>query len=187
MYDPSDPVPTLGGANSGPGGNAGMRRGPVNQRTMEERPDVLVYRSEMLPQDLEVTGPVRVILYVATDVPDTDFTAKLVDVYPDGRAMGVQDGILRCRFRESFEEERLMEPGQIYEICIELPPTSIVFLAGHRIGLDVSSSNFPRFDRNLNTGADNERTTALAVAHQTVYHDRHRPSRLVLPVISAEG
>lgn len=164
-----------------------MRRGPVDQRMVEERPDVLVYRSETLPQDLEVTGPVRVILYITTDVPDTDFTAKLVDVHPDGRAMGVQDGILRCRFRESFEEEQLMEPGKVYEICIELPPTSIVFLAGHRIGLDVSSSNFPRFDRNLNTGADNERTTVSAVAHQTVYHDRHRPSHLVLPVISAEG
>lgn len=187
VYDPSDPVPTLGGANSGPCGDAGLRRGPVDQRAAEARPDVLVYRSEILTQELEVTGPVSVILYITTDVPDTDFTAKLVDVYPDGRAMGVQDGILRCRFRESFEDERLMEPGKVYEIRIELPPTSMVFLKGHRIGLDVSSSNFPRFDRNLNTGADNERTTAFTIAHQTVYHDRHRPSRLILPVISMEG
>lgn len=187
VYDPSDPVPTLGGANSGPCGNAGLRRGPVDQRAAEARTDVLVYRSEMLVQDLEVTGSVSVILYITTDVPDTDFTAKLVDVYPDGRVMGIQDGILRCRFRESFEEKLLMEPGKVYEIRIELPPTGTVFLKDHRIGLEVASSNFPRFDRNLNTGADNERTTAFTVAHQTIFHDRQRPSRLVLPVIPAEG
>lgn len=182
-FDPADPVPTLGGANSGPCGDAGMRRGPVDQRAVEARQDVLTYRSGPLARDLEVTGAVQVFLYIATDVPDTDLTARIADVYPDGRAMGIQDSILRCRFRESYAQEQLLEPGQVYEICIRLPPIAHVFLEGHEVGLDISSSNFPRFDRNLNTGADNERTIEYQIAHQTIYHDRHRPSRLVLPVI----
>jgi putative CocE/NonD family hydrolase len=185
-YDPRDPVPTLGGANSGPCGDAGLRRGPVDQRATEVRSDVLVYRSEPLDRDLEVIGAIQVHLFVATDALDTDFTAKIVDVYPDGQVMGMQDGILRCRYRESYSEELLMEPGAVYEIRIDIPPIGHVFGRGHRIGLHVSSSNFPRFDRNLNTGLDNERTAEHVVAHQTVYHDRRYPSRLVLPTMAKE-
>jgi len=165
-----------------------MRRGPLDQRPVEPRSDVLCYRSSVLATELEAIGPVQVVLYVSSDAPDTDFCAKLLDVYPDGRAMGLQDGILRCRHRESFDRERLLEPGEVTEIQIDLPPIAHVFLPGHRIGLDVSSSNFPRFDRNLNTGLDNERTVEMRVAQQTVYHSGDRPSRLVLPVVpSAEG
>lgn len=111
------------------------------------------------------------------------FTAKLVDVYPDGRAIALQDGILRCRYRVSFLEGSLMEPGEVVEVRIVLPPIAHVFLPGHRIGLDVSSSSFPRFDRSLNTGLDNERTTRMRTARQTVHHSAERPYRLILPVV----
>jgi len=153
---------------------------------LSERPDVLVYASEPLAEPLEVTGRVEVRLRVASSAPDTDFTAKLVDVhppnedYPDGYDMLLCDSIIRCRYRNGFEREELMEPGEEVEVTILLPPTSNLFAAGHRIRVDVSSSNFPRLDRNPNTGEPIGRHTRMEVAEQTVFG-----GEVVLPVIPA--
>src|SRR5579883_472068 len=176
-YDPNDPVPTLAGNNlTLPGGVA-------DQRPVEERGDVLVYTSEPLSRPLEVTGPVRVELWAATSAVDTDFTAKLVDVRPDGYAQNLLDGIIRARYRDSASEPRLLEPGRPYRFTIDLWATSTVFLPGHRIRVEVSSSNFPRFDRNLNTGEPFGAGTAGVPARQTVYHEAAMPSAIVLPVV----
>jgi hypothetical protein len=181
VYDPRDPVPTTGGPvccdpNVFPWG-------PRDQRALEKRRDVLVYSSEPLARDLEVTGPVRVALWVSTSAPDTDFTAKLVDVHPDGRALNLCDGILRLRYRESLEQPAPARPGEVYQIALEAGVTSNVFRKGHRVRLEISSSNFPRFDRNPNTGRAAADEQELRRASQTLYHDRRRPSRLELPVV----
>lgn len=153
------------------------------------RPDVLVFQTEPLAEAVEVTGPLEAVLYVSSSAPDTDFTAKLIDVYPpspdypEGYHMLLADGIIRCRYRDGFEAERLMEPGQVYAVTVTLPPTSNLFQAGHRIRLDISSSNFPRFDLNPNTGEPMGRHTHMAVADNVVFFDRARPSHVVLPVI----
>jgi hypothetical protein len=154
-----------------------------DQRCVEERPDVLVYTSPMLMKDTEVTGPVALKLWAASSCRDTDFTAKLIDVYPDGYAAIVADGILRARYRESLAQPKLLEPGQIYELVIDLWATSLVFKSGHRIRVEVSSSNFPRFDRNLNTGEDNAGEAQMQTAIQTIYHDATHPSHIVLPIV----
>jgi putative CocE/NonD family hydrolase len=177
-YDPADPVPTTGGANL-----LFVPSGPFDQRKVEERRDVLVYTSEPMKEPLEVTGPVRVKLFAATSAADTDFTAKLVDVCPDGTAWNLADGIVRARWRESDTEPRPVEPGKVLEYAIDLWITSNVFLEGHRIRLEVSSSNFPRFDRNPNTGKPFAADGGISVAEQTVHHDGRYPSRLILPVI----
>jgi putative CocE/NonD family hydrolase len=132
-----------------------------------------------------VTGPVELVLFISSSAPDTDFTGKLVDVHPDGRAEILTEGILRVRYRESFSDPRLMEPGRIYEIRIDLMATGNLFAAGHRIRLEVSSSNFPRFDRNTNTGGDiaTDGYADLVVATNRIYHDANRPSHVVLPLI----
>ena len=156
--------------------------GPHDQRPVEMRGDVLVYTSPVLEEDLEVIGPVEAVLYAATDGPDTDFTAKLVDVSPSGYAMNLCDGIRRGRYRESREREAMLEPGKVYEYRIEVGVTANVFRRGHRIRLEVSSSNFPRFDRNPNTGNPYGMDAELRPAHQTVHHCRAWPSRLRLPV-----
>ena len=148
-----------------------------------ERPDVLVFTSEPLQAPLEITGPVRVELWASSSAVDTDFTAKLVDVRPDGYAMNLLDGIIRARYRNSASSPEPMEPGRPYRFEIDLWATSNVFLPGHRIRLEISSSNFPRFDRNLNTGAPFGEGAAGVVARQEVFHDRLRPSAVVLPVI----
>ena len=181
VYDPGDPAPTHGGPvccnpNVFPWG-------PRDQRAVEQRRDVLVYTTDALKRDLEVTGPVRALLWVSTSAPDTDFTAKLVDVFPDGRAMNLCDGILRLRYRDSPEKPAPARPGEVYQVTIEAGVTSNVFLKGHRIRLEVSSSNFPRFDRNPNTGRPIAAERELRRASQTVYHDPARSSRLVLPVV----
>ncbi|MCH8205396.1 MAG: CocE/NonD family hydrolase, partial [Chloroflexi bacterium] len=147
------------------------------------RNDVLVYTSEPLEEDLEVTGPVIAKLYASTDGRDTDFTAKLVDVHPDGYALNLCDGIIRGRYRESTSTQKLLEPGEVYEFTIDLWPTSNVFMKGHRVRVEISSSNFPRFDRNPNTGSTFGRDAELRVAQQTVLHDRARASHVILPVI----
>ena len=131
---------------------------------------------------MEVTGPVSLALYVSTSAQDTDFTGTLVDVHPDGKAIIICEGIVRTRFRESIQHPTLIEPGQVYRLSIDMWETSNVFKAGHRIRLEVSSSNFPRFDRNLNTGHHPGIDADIFVAEQTVYHDEERPSHLVLPV-----
>jgi putative CocE/NonD family hydrolase len=181
VYDPRDPVPTAGGAVCC--NPKLLPWGPLDQRAIESRRDVLVYTSPRLSRPIEATGPVRVVLYVSTSTPDTDFTAKLVDVYPDGRALNVTDGILRLRYRVSLEHAVLSQPGAVYPITIDAGATSIEFGKGHRIRLEVSSSNFPRFDRNPNTGRAVADERELARANQTVYHDRSHRSYLLLPVV----
>jgi len=178
VYDPQDPVPTHGGNNL-----FGAQAGPFDQRTIEARQDVLVYTSEALPEPIEVTGPVKMVLFASSTTPDTDFTAKLVDVYPDGRAINLCEGIIRARYRNSDTDPSLIEPQQIYRYEIDLWVTSNVFLPDHRIRLEISSSNFPRFDRNPNSGKQFGTDTELLQATQTIYHDPGHPSHLLLPVI----
>lgn len=185
LYDPRNPVPTTGGATFLPGLFIGANAGPRDQRTVERRPDVLCYTTEPLAQPVQVMGPVEAVLYVSSSAVDTDFTAKLVDVAPDGRAVNVADGIIRARYRDSYEDPRPLEPEQVYRIRVDLVATANVFAAGHRIRLEVSSSNFPRFDRNTNTGGVIARES-MADIRQAVNRVHHRPnqaSRLVLPVV----
>ena len=181
VYNPLDPAPTRGGglccyAPVVPGG-------AFDQRAIEQRADVLVYSTEPLTQDLEVTGPIELILYAASSAPDTDFTAKLVDVEPGGQARNLTDGIIRARYRQSRSDPHLLKPGEVEEYTIELGATCNVFAAGHRIRLEISSSNFPRFDRNPNTGHDLFADGQTCPALQTVMHRAGYASYLALPVI----
>jgi len=177
-YDSANPVPTKGGNNL-----VGTPIGPFDQSAVEDRADVLVYSSAPLDKAVEVTGPVKVVLHAASSARDTDFTAKLLDVHPDGKAYNLCDGIVRARYRESFTQPTLIEPGKAYRYEIDLWVTSNLFKSGHRIRLEISSSNFPRFDRNPNTGHDFGVDAELAKADQTILHDREHPSRVLLPVI----
>jgi uncharacterized protein len=176
-YDPDNPVPTMGGAV------LGIPAGPYDQREIEDRSNVLVFSTEALEAAVEVTGYVRLVLFASSDAPSTDFTAKLVDVHPTGYAQNLCDGIIRATHRESDTNPSLIEPGKIYRYEIDLGVTSSLFHAGHRIRLEVSSSNFPRFDRNPNTGHRFAQDAELSIAKQTVYHDKERPSHLILPII----
>ncbi len=184
IYDPANPVQTVGGSNCC--NPEIVPWGPYDQRGVEMRGDVLCYSSEPLESDLEVTGPIRLTLYAETVGRDTDWTGKLVDVHPDGYAMNLCDGIIRARFREDPSSPALLDPGSVYEYEIDLEVTGNVFKRGHRIRLEVSSSNFPRFDRNPNTGNDLGIDSELRPARQTVHHSRRYPSHLVLPVIPAD-
>jgi len=185
-YNPRDSVPTMGGAVN----SLGMLDdvGPLDQRQIEAREDVLCYTTLPLERPVEVTGPIELVLHVSSSARDTDFTGKLVDVHPDGRAEILTDGILRARYRQSLSSSVLMEPGQVYELRIDLEATSNVFLTGHRIRLEVSSSNFPRFDRNSNTGGTiaSEQEKDFVQAINRVYHSQVNPSHLVLPVIERD-
>ncbi len=181
VYDPRDPVPTMGGAVCCD--PKIFPWGPMDQRPVEARKDVLVYTSDPLKQDLEVTGPVRVVLYASSSAPDTDFTAKLVDVYPSGQALNLTDGLLRIRYRGGLDKVELAQPGEVYPLTIDAGVTSNVFLRGHRIRIEISSSNFPRFDRNPNTGRSVADETVLKKAQQTVYHTRMYPSHILLPIV----
>ncbi len=176
-YDPDDPVPTLGGAN------LFLPTGPYDQTPTLGRSDVLVYESEPLQAPLEIAGQVLVNVYVSSDRTDTDFTAKLCDLYPDGRAMLICDGVLRARHRYSMETEEFMTPGEIYLMAIDLWETSFVFTEGHQILLAISSSNHPRYDANPNTGDPFHQNDTTLVATNTVYHSRSRPSHLLLRVV----
>jgi hypothetical protein len=181
VYDPQKPVPTMGGALCCD--PKLMPWGPMDQRSVEGRDDVLVYTSAPLKRDLEVTGTIRVQLWISSSAPDTDFTAKLVDVFPNGHARNLCDGILRVRYRDGLDKVHLMKPGEIAPVTIDVGVTSNVFRAGHRVRLDISSSNFPRFDRNPNTGRPVADETELRSARQTLYHGPGYPSRIVLPVV----
>ncbi|MFO7941045.1 MAG: CocE/NonD family hydrolase [Bacillota bacterium] len=202
-FNPQDPVPTVGGPLSSVQGLQ-MVPGAFDQRARPElghrddlplasRADVLVFQTPPLREGIEVTGHPRAVLYVSSSAPDTDFTVKLIDVYPsnadfpDGLALNVTDGILRVRYRESWTHPELLESGEIVRLEVELPPTSIFFAAGHRIRVDVSSSNWPRFDVNPNTGEAMGRHRKTEVANNTLYHDRDHPSHLILPLLSREG
>lgn len=179
IYDPADPTPTYGGALlMNPLFGIGVR----DQRPVEQRQDVLVYTSEPLSQDTEVTGPVVVRLWAASDARDTDFVARLVDVHPDGLARNLCDGIIRARYREG-ESPKLLEPGKAYQFVIDLWSTANVFKAGHRIRLDIASASFPRWDRNPNTGSPFGSDASIRPAHQTVLHDAAHPSHVLLPII----
>jgi putative CocE/NonD family hydrolase len=177
VYDPHDPVPTRGGTA------LGLPPGVYDQRVVESRNDVLVYSGEPLQHDLEVTGPVSMRLFAASSAPDTDFVAKLVDVRPDGYAHNIAEGVIRARFRESAFAPALITPDKVYEYAIDLWSTSHVFKAGHRLRVEVTSSNFPRWDRNPNTGSPFGVDTTLKSARQSIFHDAQRPSHLILPVI----
>ncbi|HZT33676.1 MAG TPA: CocE/NonD family hydrolase [Bryobacteraceae bacterium] len=179
-YDPDLPVPSVGGSNCC---GTPTPAGPVDQRVVERRHDVLVYTSDYLAEELEVTGPLKLVLYASSDAPDTDFIAKLVDVYPDGRAINLAEGIVRARYRESLSRPRPLEPGKVYAFEIDMLATSNVFLKGHRIRVDVTSSHFPQFDRNPNTGEPFGASARVRVAAQTVEHSRVYPSHILLPVI----
>ncbi|MEZ4415436.1 MAG: CocE/NonD family hydrolase [Gemmatimonadota bacterium] len=199
-YDPRDPVPSIGGTITS--GAPIMYGGAFDQRESDavygakppftrlaDRPDVLVFQTDPLREDVEITGPIEVKLWVSSDAPDTDFTMKLVDVhppnedYPEGFEMNITDGILRARYRDSWESPSLMEPSRVYEIRIAPFPTSNLFVAGHRIRLDISSSNYPHFDLNFNTGEPEGQATGSRVARNTVYLDAARPSHVVLPIV----
>lgn len=199
-YDPRHPVPTIGGTVTS--GQPVMVGGAFDQREspaffgsrppyapLAERADVLVFQTSPLEGDVEVTGAIEAELWIASNCPDTDFTIKLIDVYPPnedyphGYAMNLTDGILRCRYRDSWERPALMTPGQVYRIQVTAFPTSNLFKRGHRIRLDVSSSNFPHFDLNLNNGAAEGAGGEMRVATNRVFVDKERASRVVLPVI----
>jgi putative CocE/NonD family hydrolase len=180
-YDPYNPVLSRGG-NFCCMGNA-VTPGSFDQRRVEARADVLVYSTDVLEEGVEVSGPVEVTLYVSSDARDTDFTVKLVDVYPDGRAYNLDETILRARYRDGFDRQVLMEKGEVYELKLSPMSTSNYFDAGHRIRIEVSSSNFPRFTRNLNTGGRNYDETEGVVAHNVVHHSAEYPSRIRLPIV----
>jgi len=179
-YDPNDPVPSVGGNNCC---GTPTPAGPRDQRTIEGRQDVLVYTSDVLQEEIEVTGPVKVVLHASSDAVDTDFVARLVDVHPDGTTYNMAEGMLRARYRESLSRPSPLQPGHVYRFEIDLVGTSVAFLKGHRMRVHVTSSHFPQFDRNPNTGAKFGTTKEVRVALQTVYHDAERASHIVLPVI----
>jgi putative CocE/NonD family hydrolase len=200
LFDPDHPVPTIGGNISS--GLPIMEAGGFDQREspsfygcrspylpLATRPDVLVFQTGPLREDLEVTGPITVNLWVASSAADTDFTAKLIDVYPpsadysEGYALNLTDGIFRAKFHSSWESPELLEPGRVYAITIQLYPTGNLFVKGHRIRLDVSSSNFPRFDVNGNTGENPATSPIKVAAENTVFHDAGHPSHVMLPVV----
>ena len=184
QYDPANPVPSLGGTFLGA---LGPTPGVFEQSTAELRHDVLVYTSDKLENPLELTGPVTARLWVTTSAVDTDFTAKLVDVLPDGSAYNICDGVTRLRYRP--DKPGLVAPNTLQEVVVELSPTSFLFKASHRIRVQVSSSNFPLFDPNSNTGKSllSDPTNEMLVARQTVYHDSSRPSHMILPVIPRQN
>jgi uncharacterized protein len=188
-YDPDDPVPTIGGVNSvllmTQGAETPILPGPRDQRVLEARDDVLSYTSEPLERDLEVVGPIEMVLYAVSSAKDTDWIVRLSDVYPDGRAIFMTEGIIRARYRGGVDGDamELLEPNEVAEYRIRCYPTANVFHRAHRLRLDVTSSSFPRFSRNLNTGEDVGTGTRMEVAQQTVLHSDRYPSHVLLPVL----
>ena len=180
-YDPAVPVPSYGG-NVCCTGNA-IRAGSFDQREMEEREDILVYSTEPLTEGVEVSGFIEATLYVSSDAKDTDFTIKLIDVYPDGRAYNLDETIQRARYREGYDKEVFMEDGQVYKLEMSPMSTSNYFDKGHRIRIEVSSSNFPRFTRNLNTGGNNFDESEGVVAINQIHHSAEYPSQIRLPIV----
>ena len=179
-YDPANPVPSYGG-NVCCTGNA-VEGGSFDQSAMEMRNDILVYTTEALKEGVEVTGTIGITLYVSSDAKDTDFTVKLIDVYPDGRAYNLDETVQRVRYREGYDQEVFMEEGEVYKLEVSPMSTSNYFAPGHRIRIEVSSSNFPRFARNLNTGGNNYDESEGVVAHNKVHHSKEYPSQVRLPI-----
>ncbi len=184
-YDPMNPVPSYGG-NVCCTGNA-VAGGSFDQRKQEARADILVYSSEPLKEGIEVSGPIDAMLYVSSDAKDTDFTIKLIDVYPDGTAYNLDETIQRARYRDGYDKPPVwMEPGRVYKVSLQPMTTSNYFAAGHRIRIEVSSSNFPRFDRNMNTGGNNYDEAQGVVAHNVVHHSRQYPSQITVTVVKGQ-
>lgn len=177
-YDPADPVPTLGGNIMRP-----ELRGPFDQSPLDDRRDIVRFETEPFEAPTEITGPISAVLYATTSAPDTDFMAKLVVLKADGRSMNLVDGVIRARYRDGYEQQKLLEPGRAYRYELDLWATSYLLAPGDRLRLDVTSSNFPRLARNLNTGAPFAQTTEMVVAEQAVHVDAERPSHLVLPIV----
>jgi uncharacterized protein len=186
VFDPLDPAPTLSGRNLVPGGEGGFVIGPVDQRLTNERTDILRFVTEPLTEEVEVTGDLLVTIHAATDAVDTDWTATLIDVWPDGRAFNVSDGIIRARHRSGNDRSILLPANEPHDFTIDLAATSQAFLPGHRIRVDISSSNFPRFDRNPGTGAlsTDVAEDTFVIQHQTLFLDTARPSYITLPIIN---
>ncbi|GAB3691647.1 CocE/NonD family hydrolase [Spirosoma flavus] len=180
-YDPAFPVPSYGG-NVCCTGNA-VQGGSYDQHQMETRQDILVYTTEPFADGVEVTGSIEPMLYVSSDAKDTDFTVKLIDVYPDGKAYNLDETILRARYRDGFDKEVWMDKGKVYKLTLSPMATSNYFAPGHRIRVEISSSNFPRFDRNMNTGGDNYTETKGVVAHNQIIHTAQYPSQIRLPIV----
>lgn len=181
-YDPADPLPSRGGSICCTG-NPKDQPGSFDQSELEKRPDMLVYTSDALPNGLELTGPMSAVVHLSSDAKDTDVTVKLIDVFPDGRAMNMVEGITRVRYRESFGKPVFMEKGKVYPVTVDLHATSWFLQPGHRLRVEISSSNFPRFDRNLNTGGKNYDETSWVKARNSIHHTAQYPSRLLLPVV----
>lgn len=175
IYDPADPTPALGGNNLTP------PSGPHDQRAIEARPDVITFETAPLEEELTIIGPITVTLFVSSSALDTDFGARLCDVYPDGRSMLMNEGMLRMRYREDITSESLLDPGEVYEITLDLWDTALCFAQGHRIRLAIMSCSDPRYDPNPNTGEPFRQHTHTVTAENTIYHDAARPSRLTLP------
>jgi putative CocE/NonD family hydrolase len=187
IYDPHQPVPTVGGPPIGALPQPGIVAGPLDQHYVEKRDDVLSYTTLALERDLEITGPLQLHLFAATSAVDTDFTAKLVHVYPDGRAYNLAEGIICASGRNLTGERELVKPGKVYEYVITLGNTSQLLRRGHRLRIDISSSNFPLFDRNMNTGNPIGVDATGVRATQTIYHQENYASYIDLPVIPAES
>jgi uncharacterized protein len=185
-YDPMKPVTSYGG-NVCCQGNA-VVPGSMDQRQMETRPDVLVFTSEAFKEGTEFSGPIVPTLYVSSDAKDTDFTVKVIDVYPDGRAFNLDESIQRMRYRDGYDKPLVwMEPGKVYKVQLQPLNTSNFFGPGHKLRIEVSSSNFPRFDRNLNTGGKNYDETTGVVAHNVIHHSAQYPSQLMVTVVKSTG
>ncbi|HUG80166.1 MAG TPA: CocE/NonD family hydrolase [Bryobacterales bacterium] len=179
-YDPDAPVPSVGGNNCC---GTPTPAGPQEQNEVESRQDVLVYTTDFIEEPVRIAGPVKVVLYASSDAVDTDFVAKLVDVYPDGKAYNMAEGIMRARYHNSLEKPELLEPGKIYKFEIDLVGTGVEFQQGHRIRVQVASSHFPQFDRNPNTGKPFGASADVKIANQTIHHTAAQPSHIVLPII----
>lgn len=184
IYDPGHPVPSVGGQR---GTSYGTKAGAVDQGKVEIRHDVLVYTTPPLEEGIELTGPITAVLYVSSSAKDTDFTGKLVDVYPDGTAYNIQGGIIRARYREGFTKKVWMKEGGVYKVQIDMDATSNYFERGHKIRVQVSSSDFPLYERNLNTGGNNFDETEWVIAENTIHHSKKYPSHLILPIIQGEN
>ncbi|RPJ75818.1 MAG: CocE/NonD family hydrolase, partial [Acidobacteria bacterium] len=184
-YDPMNPVTSYGGNVCCTG--TAITAGAFDQRKMEARADVLVYTSEPFKDGAELSGPIEPTLYVSSDAVDTDFTVKVLDVYPDGRAYNLDESIQRMRYREGYEKlAPAMQPGQVYKVTLQPLTTSNYFAPGHRLRIEVSSSNFPRFDRNLNTGGNNFDEARGVVAHNAVHHSKQYPSQVTVTMVRKE-
>jgi hypothetical protein len=181
-YDPMNPVPSYGGNVCCTG--TAVQAGAFDQRKMEARNDILVYTSEAFQEGTELSGPIVPTLYVSSDAKDTDFTVKVLDVYPDGRAYNLDESIQRLRYRDGYDKALTwMEPGKVYRVTLQPLSTSNYFAAGHQLRIEISSSNFPRFDRNLNTGGNNYDEERVVVAHNSVHHSKQYPSQLLVTVV----